>query len=53
MTQNEIPESLYEFTECGELRSHAGCQFGRNWNDFKDEIAEGRRPVLKMSAEHL
>jgi len=31
-----IPTHPLSKTECGRVWSHAGCQFGKNWNTFKE-----------------
>ena len=35
--QEIIPTHPLSKTECGLIRSREGCQFGRNWNNFKTE----------------
>jgi len=35
--QEIIPSHPLSKTECGRIRSREGCQFGKNWNGFKEE----------------
>jgi hypothetical protein len=35
--QEIIPTHPLSKTECGLIRSREGCQFGKNWNGFKNE----------------
>lgn len=35
--QEIIPSHPLSKTECGLIRSREGCQFGKNWNGFKEE----------------
>jgi hypothetical protein len=37
--QKIIPDCEDDLTECKLIRSLERCQFGKNWNSYKEEIA--------------
>jgi hypothetical protein len=39
--QEIIPTTLLSRTECKRIISREGCQFGRNWNNFKMVLIKG------------
>jgi len=36
--QEIIPTHIKSKTECNLIWSKEGCQFGKNWNNFKDDL---------------
>lgn len=50
--QNVIPSTLQERTDCGLLWSREVCQFGKNWNRFKEDLIHDRNtPGLNHLSE--